>query len=106
MQFNRIVSQLGLGASLLAAGTAWATDNQTDFGLDIKITAQSEDDRDLGTRDGGDVNGIGLDLRPWAYAQRGDWSAFAMGQAVTATDTIETDPLQRAGDDGETAASS
>ena len=64
----------------------------------MKITAQSEDDRDLGTREGGDVSGIGLDLRPWAYGERGNWSAFAMGQAVTATDTIETDPLQ---DDGE-----
>jgi alginate production protein len=106
MQLNRIVSQLGLSAGLLAASSAWAADAPKNFGLDMKITAQSEDDRDLGTRDGGDVNGIGLDLRPWAYGERGDWSAFAMGQAVTATDTIETDPLQRAGGDGETASSS
>ena len=98
MQLNRIVSQLGLSASLLAASAAWAADAPKNFGLDVKITAQSEDDRDLGTREGGDVSGIGLDLRPWAYGERGNWSAFAMGQAVTATDTIETDPLQ---DDGE-----
>ena len=54
MQLNRIVSQLGLGASLLAASTApvWAADATKNFGLDVKITAQSEDDRDLGTRSG------------------------------------------------------
>jgi alginate production protein len=63
------------------------------FGVDVKITVQSEDDRDLGTRDGGDANGIALDLRPWLYGQRGQWSAFAMGQAVVASDIIETDTL-------------
>ena len=99
MQLNRIVSQLGLSASLLAASAAWAADAPKNFGLDVKITAQSEDDRDLGTREGGDVSGIGLDLRPWAYGEHGNWSAFAMGQAVTATDTIETDPLQADGED-------
>lgn len=89
----------GLSLSLLSANVAVAAQSeQNRFGLDVKITAQSEDDRDLGTRDGGDVGGIGLDLRPWLYGQHGNWSAFAMGQAVTATDTIETDPLQ--GDDG------
>ncbi len=65
----------------------------------MKITGQSEDDRDLGTRSGGDVNGLGLDLRPWVYGERGNWSAYAMGQAVAATDTIETDTL-RQNDDG------
>lgn len=94
MQLNRIVTQLGLSASLLAASAAWAADAPKNFGLDVKITAQSEDDRDLGTREGGDVNGLGLDLRPWVYGERGDWSAFAMGQAVTATDIVETDTLQ------------
>ena len=52
---NRIVSQLCLSASLLAASAAWAADAPKNFGLDVKITAQSEDDRDLGTREGGDV---------------------------------------------------
>ena len=72
---------------------------EKNFGLDVKITGQSEVDRDLGTRSGGDVNGLGLDLRPWVYGERGNWSAYAMGQAVTATDTIETDTL-RQNDDG------
>ncbi|WP_187671806.1 alginate export family protein [Zestomonas carbonaria] len=84
-----------LSLPLLCGAPAWAVQMTDDsYGLDVKITAQSEDDRDLGTRDGGDVSGLGLDLRPWGYLKRGDWSAFAMGQAVTATDTIETDTLQ------------
>jgi alginate production protein len=87
--------RVSLTVPLLCGAPVWAaTMNDKPFGLDIKITAQSEDDRDLGTRDGGDVNGIGIDVRPWAYFQRGDWSAYAMAQAVAATDTIETDPLQ------------
>jgi alginate production protein len=65
------------------------------FGLEIKATAQSEGDRDLGTAAEGDVNGLGLDLRPWAYFQQGAWSAYAMGQAVAASDIIETDTLQQ-----------
>ncbi|WP_370869513.1 alginate export family protein [Pseudomonas sp.] len=94
MKLNRITAGLGLSVSLLSASSVWAVQMSDDnFGLDIKITAQSEDDRDLGTRDGGDVNGIGVDLRPWLYGQRGDWSAFAMGQAVVASDIIETDTL-------------
>ncbi|MET1076842.1 MAG: alginate export family protein [Pseudomonas sp.] len=86
---------LGLGLSLLATSTAWAVQMaDKNFGVDIKITAQSEDDRDLGTRSGGDVQGLGLDVRPWAYGQWGHWSAYAMGQAVTATDIIQTDTLE------------
>ncbi|MBT8768152.1 alginate export family protein [Metapseudomonas boanensis] len=85
----------GLGLSLLSASIAFAAQNDDkNFGLDVKITAQSEADRDLGTRDGGDVNGLGLDVRPWVYGERGEWSAFAMGQAVTATDIVETDTLE------------
>lgn len=93
---------LGLSVSLLSAGSVLAEQKLTDtknFGLEVKITGQSEDDRDLGTRSGGDVNGIGLDLRPWAYGERGDWSGYVMGQAVTSSDIIETDTLQRADDD-------
>jgi len=86
---------LGLGFSLLwASPTLAALTENKNFGLEVKITGQSEDDRDLGTRAGGDVNGIGLDLRPWAYGERGNWSAYVMGQAVTSTDIIETDTLQ------------
>ena len=86
---------LGLSATLLAVQPVWAEPNgEKNFGLDVKITAQSQDDVDLGTRDGGDVQGIGLDVRPWAYGKSGDWSAYAMGQVVTASDIIETDTLQ------------
>ncbi|HSC84051.1 MAG TPA: alginate export family protein [Pseudomonas sp.] len=94
MKRNRITTGLGLGVSLLTASSAWAVQlTDQNFGLDIKITLQSEDDRDLGTAKGGDVEGIGLDLRPWVYGQRGNWSAFALGQAVAATDIVETDTL-------------
>ncbi|MFP6848996.1 MAG: alginate export family protein [Pseudomonas sp.] len=95
--------RLAIGLSLVCASPAWAV--QTDalnFGSDIKITAQSEEDRDLGTRDGGDVNGIAFDVRPWLRAERGDWSAFAMGQAVVSSDIIQTDTLESSS--GETSS--
>ncbi|CAD5198533.1 alginate export family protein [Pseudomonas sp. FEN] len=88
---------LGLSFALIWSCPTLAAITETqNFGLEMKITGQSEDDRDLGTAKGGDVSGIGLDLRPWAYGERGNWSAYAMGQAVTATDVIETDSLQKA----------
>ncbi|MEW5511660.1 alginate export family protein [Pseudomonas asiatica] len=91
---------IGLSFALLwSCPTLAEMTAEKNFGLDVKITGQSEDDRDLGTRSGGDVSGLGLDLRPWVYGERGNWSAYAMGQAVTATDTIETDTL-RQNDDG------
>ncbi|MFQ6574584.1 alginate export family protein [Pseudomonas sp. UM16] len=97
---------LGLGFALLwSCPTLAAMTAEKNFGLDVKITGQSEDDRDLGTRSGGDVNGVGLDLRPWVYGERGNWSAFAMGQAVTATDIIETDTLRQSGDGAESDSS-
>jgi len=93
---------VGLGFALLwSCPTLAAMTAEKNFGLDVKITGQSEDDRDLGTRSGGDVNGLGLDLRPWVYGERGNWSAFAMGQAVAATDIIETDTLRQSGDEAE-----
>ncbi|WP_406819918.1 alginate export family protein [Pseudomonas sp. KnCO4] len=93
---------IGLSFALLwSCPTLAEMTAEKNFGLDVKITGQSEDDRDLGTRSGGDVSGLGLDLRPWVYGERGNWSAYAMGQAVTATDTIETDTL-RQNDDGTT----
>nr|WP_225779192.1 alginate export family protein [Pseudomonas sp. Marseille-Q3773] len=93
---------IGLSFALLwSCPTLAEMTAEKNFGLDVKITGQSEDDRDLGTRSGGDVSGLGLDLRPWVYGERGNWSAYAMGQAVTATDTIETDTLRR-NDDGTT----
>jgi alginate production protein len=91
-----VTAGVGVGCSLawLLPATA-AQPEGSQFGLEIKATAQSEGDRDLGTARDGDVNGLGLDLRPWAYFQRGAWSAYAMGQAVTATDIVETDTLQQ-----------
>jgi alginate production protein len=88
---------LGLSVSLLSATSvlAEALTETKNFGLEVKATGQSEDDRDLGTRSGGSVNGVGLDLRPWAYGERENWSAYAMGQVVTSTDIIETDTLQQ-----------
>ena len=91
---------LGLSFALLwSCPTLAALTADKNFGLEVKITGQSEDDRDLGTARGGDVNGIGLDLRPWLYGERGHWSAYAMGQAVAASDIIETDTLQQASAD-------
>lgn len=87
---------IGLTFALIWSCPTLAAITETkNFGLEVKITGQSEDDRDLGTRPGGDVNGVGLDLRPWVYGESGAWSAYAMGQAVTATDIIETDTLQQ-----------
>ncbi|MDH4653611.1 alginate export family protein [Pseudomonas sp. JS3066] len=88
--------RVGLALPLIHGASAWAEAPDKPFGVDVKVTAQSEDDRDLGTRNGGDVSGIGIDVRPWLFFQRGDWSAYAMAQAVAATDTIETDTLQTA----------
>jgi alginate production protein len=88
----------GLGFSLIwATPTLAALTDTQNFGIEVKATGQMEDDRDLGTRSGGDVNGVGLDLRPWAYGEWGNWSGYAMGQVVTATDTIQTRPAGSAG---------
>ncbi|MHA6193171.1 alginate export family protein [Pseudomonas wadenswilerensis] len=93
---------LGLGFALFwACPTLAAETAEKNFGLEVKVTGQSEDDRDLGTRDGGDVNGLGLDLRPWVFFERGNWSAYAMGQAVAATDIIETDTSRQSADGSE-----
>jgi alginate production protein len=98
---------LGLGFSLIwATPTLAALTDDKNFGIEVKATGQAEDDRDLGTRDGGDVNGIGLDVRPWMYGKWGDWSGYAMGQVVTATDTIQTDPLEQQSTDSQTGQTS
>ncbi|MCF5737543.1 alginate export family protein [Pseudomonas syringae] len=103
MKLNPLMAAgMGLGFTLLWACPTLAalTEQPQNFGIEIKATAQAEDDRDLGTRSGGDVNGVGLDLRPWVYGERGDWSGYAMGQVVTATDIIQTDPLEQSNSDG------
>jgi len=101
MKLNPFV-QAGIGltfALLWSCPTLAALTEANNFGLEVKVTGQSEDDRDLGTQKGGDVNGIGLDLRPWIYGESGNWSAYAMGQAVASSDIIETDTLQQSSDD-------
>ncbi|WP_122454592.1 alginate export family protein [Pseudomonas viridiflava] len=109
MKLNPLMAAgVGLGFSLLwACPTLAALTEQQNFGLEVKATGQLEDDRDLGTRSGGDVSGLGLDLRPWVYGERGNWSGYAMGQVVTATDTIQTDPLEQStgAGDGQTQVS-
>jgi alginate production protein len=97
MKLNPFVKAgIGLTFALIWSCPTLAAMTETkNFGLEVKITGQSEDDRDLGTAPGGDVNGVGLDLRPWIYGESGAWSAYAMGQAVTSTDIIETDTLQQ-----------
>ncbi|GHT85748.1 alginate production protein AlgE [Betaproteobacteria bacterium] len=72
---------------LLCVSPAWAAEwvgNR--FGVDVNVSARAEDDRDLGTRKGGDIHGLSLDLRPWVYFGSGAWSGFVMAQAVSATD--------------------
>ncbi|MBD9602429.1 alginate export porin [Pseudomonas sp. 478] len=102
MKLNPFVKAgIGLSFALLwSCPTLAALTESKNYGLDVKVTAQSEDDTDLGTASGGDVNGVGLDLRPWVYGESGAWSAYAMGQAVTSTDIIETDTLQQSDSDG------
>ena len=81
MMLNPFVKAgIGLGFALLWSCPSLAqVTAERNFGLEVKVTGQSEDDRDLGTRPGGDVNGLGLDLRPWVYGERDNWSAYAMG---------------------------
>jgi alginate production protein len=95
MKLNKwMTAGIGLScAALWSCPTLAALTATQNFGLEVKATAQSEDDRDLGTRDGGDVHGVGIDVRPWVYFESGKWAGYAMGQVVTATDTIQTDPL-------------
>ncbi|MGH8330392.1 MAG: alginate export family protein, partial [Pseudomonas sp.] len=108
MKLNPFVKAgIGLSFALLwSCPTLAALTESKNYGLDVKVTAQSEDDTDLGTASGGDVNGVGLDLRPWIYGESGAWSGYAMGQAVTSTDIIETDTLQQSDSDGTQATDS
>jgi alginate production protein len=73
MKLNPFVKAgIGLTFALIWSCPTLAAMTETkNFGLEVKITGQSEDDRDLGTASGGDVNGIGLDLRPWVYGESG-----------------------------------
>ncbi|MWV12668.1 transcriptional regulator [Pseudomonas sp. R-28-1W-6] len=90
---NRCAAVFACTAGLLGSPLLWAAEAQPglSYGANLKITAQSLDDRDLGTRDGGDFNGVGLSVRPWVYGLRGDWSAYLMAEAFVASDVIESD---------------
>ena len=59
MKLNPFVKAgIGLTFALLwSCPTLAALTEAKNFGLEVKATAQSEDDRDLGTQKGGDVNG-------------------------------------------------
>ena len=83
---NRCLALFACTAGLLVSPLLWAAEPQPglSYGANIKITGQSIDDLDLGTRDGGDFNGAGLSIRPWVYGLRGDWSAYLMGEAFVA----------------------
>ena len=89
----RPVTTLACMAGLLASSVVLGAQPQPglSYGANLKLTAQSIDDLDLGTRDGGDFNGVGLSVRPWIFNRQGDWSTFALGEAFLATDTIESD---------------
>lgn len=85
-----------LGIVIAASGTLTVNGvradeaSSFDYGVNFKFTAQSVDDLDLGTREEGDFNGVGLSARPWLFGQRGDWSGFARGEAFVATDVLES----------------
>ncbi|NBA94859.1 alginate export family protein [Pseudomonas sp. R5(2019)] len=92
----------GLGLSLLcSSGLALADEAPKNFGVDVKLTGESQEDRDLGTAPGGTVNGVGIDVRPWAFGLWGNWSAYIMGQGVAATDTIDTDQVNNGVDNAD-----
>lgn len=63
------------------------------FGLDVKIIGELENDCDFGIVFGGIFNDIGIDLWFWVFGQWGDWSVYFMGQVVVVIDIIEIDIL-------------
>lgn len=98
MTLNKAVTALLLAAGAFSAPVLRAEDGtRVDYGAQVKLTAQSTEDLDLGTRDEGDFNGLGFGVRPWLLAQRGDWSGYVLGEAFAATDVLESS--QVAGDD-------
>lgn len=74
-----------LFASPIRAAESADNQNRGSIGLDVRVSARAEDDRDLGTRKGGDIHGLSLDLRPWGFYRHGNWSGFVMAQAVAAS---------------------
>ncbi|WP_437880545.1 alginate export family protein [Pseudomonas sp. LRF_L74] len=90
---NRSVAMFLCTAGMFASTALYAAEQPQGFsyGANVKLTGQSTDDQDLGTRSGGDFNGAGLNLRPWVFYRSGDWSAYTMAEASIATDIIESD---------------
>ena len=98
MTLNKAVTTFLIAAGALSAPGLRAEEGaRFDYGVNFKLTAQSTEDLDLGTRDEGDFNGLGFGVRPWLLAQRGDWSGYVLGEAFAATDVLESS--QVAGDD-------
>ena len=103
MNFRRSLLSLVIAASgtLTVNGARAEPASSFDYGATCKLTAQSTDDLDLGTRDDGDFNGVGISARPWIYGERGDWSGFVLGEAFAASDVLESSQV-----DGDTIDSS
>jgi alginate production protein len=81
---------IAAGGTLTVNGVRAAEAPSFDYGINFKFTAQSIEDLDLGTRDEGDFNGVGLSARPWMYGERGEWSGFVLGEAFVASDVLES----------------
>ena len=103
MNLRRSLLSLVIAASgtLTVNGARAEPASSFDYGATFKLTAQSTDDLDLGTRDDGDFNGVGISARPWIYGERGDWSGFVLGEAFAASDVLESSQV-----DGDTIDSS
>ncbi|WP_068826864.1 alginate export family protein [Pseudomonas sp. BMS12] len=96
MTFSRSFFSLAVAAAgVIGSGTLRAEElSRFDYGFNFKLTAQSIDDLDLGTRDEGDFNGLGLSVRPWIFGARGDWSGFVRGEAFAGTDVLESSQVE------------
>lgn len=65
MTLNKAVTTFLIAAGALSAPGLRAEESaRFDYGVNFKLTAQSTEDLDLGTRDEGDFNGLGFGVRP------------------------------------------
>lgn len=96
MTFTRSFLSLAVAAAgVIGSGTLRADElSRFEYGLNVKLTAQSVDDLDLGTREEGDFQGLGLSLRPWMFGARGDWSGFVRAEAFAGTDVLESSQVE------------
>lgn len=82
-------------AGAIASGSLRAEElSRFDYGFNFKLTAQSIEDLDLGTRDEGDFNGLGISVRPWLFGASGDWSGYLGGEAFAGTDVLESSQVE------------